>query len=353
MEAEYDALIGSIQDKAVEKILDWAFSDDHPLNQCTDEVKGHVKHASTLAAQGRYGEALEELARASDKDPQYVGARVRAMKYLIKDERPLLGLLIGGGVLVLANDEKSQNQVWDLASGVALDVFKQTQERKYLAEALNFADAATRLAPDDVLSNWNRVEILLLYSKNMREEGQTEQADRLEKLAKGALEAILDTGKNHRGNASRYWSRLIDDAGTILPEDPWWRVKLSEFRDIGERLEDDLDQDIAPEVVSASKNSTGRQFGWEAVRVLTMLVVLAYPDLLGAFPTGFSNEDVRPPKEVVRLYEPSQPPYTAGRGMAANDRFIRVDRDDEELALTRSILDGYAVRVERDDEELV
>lgn len=352
MEQEFDAIIGLMQDKAVQKILDWRFSEDHPLNQCTAEVQEHVKLASKLAGQGRYGEAVEELTKASEKDPLYIGVRVRTMKYLIKDERPLLGLLVGGGVLVLTDDETSRSQVWDMASGVALANFERSQDTKCIAEALNFASAATRLTPEDILSNWNRVEILLLYANKLREEENSEQSRRLINLAKGAAESILESGRHGQSNAARYWPRLVQDATRVFPEDDWWRNKLSQFREIEEKLADELEPDTAPDTVATSETTRIGRFGWEAVRVLTILAVLAWPELSGALPTENLNDGVRPAKEIVESYKATPPTDNSGAGFAGN-RLSRVDRDDAELAFTRSILDIYSVRIERDDEELV
>ena len=218
MYIEHEMIFGRVLDKALEEIFDWSFSEDHPLNQCTTDVQEHVKVASNLARQERYDEAIAELTKASEKDPHYIGTRVRTMKYLSKDERPLLGLLIGGGVLVLTKDAKPQSQVWDMASGVALDLFKQTNHTREIREALAFANKATRLAPDDILSGWNRVEVLLNYAAHTKKEGNVEEANKLLDLAKGAVESILDLGRNRRSNTYRYWPRLVEDAKKVFPE---------------------------------------------------------------------------------------------------------------------------------------
>ena len=128
----YNQYLNGVLNDALNMILDWSFPEEHPLEQCSDEVKEHVKKASQFAKQKRYDEAIEELTKASEKEPNYVGTYVRTMKYLIDDDKPLVALVMCGSALSRSNDAKIHSQALDMASEVAMDCFEKVAIRMIL-----------------------------------------------------------------------------------------------------------------------------------------------------------------------------------------------------------------------------
>ena len=367
MNLDNSAILDTVLNKAVEKLLDWQFSSTgHPLEHCNAEVQAHIQKASTLATQKRYDEAIQELTFASEKEPRYVGPRVRTMKYLIKDNKPLLGMLIGGGVLVLEKDPKTKGQVWDMASGVALGVFEQSKLTQYIDEALTFANNATRLDPEHILSNWNRIEILLVYARQMEKEKKTEESDKYYDLAKRALERLIDIAKRNKEVAHRYWSRLVADANRIFPDDEWWKIKLSDMSEMTEGLEDVSDDMPAPINSPDATASVLKTVNWKHSLVAATLALLVWSDLFTMIPHNILQWDTQQPNtEVVlaqgdqtRIAEEANEESSQAEHLARLERpdmdLARLDRDDKDLAVTREILDSYyqVARIERDDGDL-
>ena len=367
MNIDHGVILDTVLSKAVDRLLDWPLaSTRHPLAHCTAEVRGHIQLASELAKQERYDEAIEELTKASDKDPNYVGSRVRAMKYLIRDEKPLLGLLIGGGVLVLDKDLSARSQVWDMASGVALQVFKQTAFPQYIDEALTFSNNATRLSPQDILCNWNRIEVLLVHAEEKKKVGNLNGWKNSQEQAKKALLNLLFLGRKGGTTVQMYWPKILADAERIFPEQQWWKTKLEEMLEIGDNLED---QFVESTEAPAAARSGGTSSAWKRSLVAACLALLVWPDLYGMLPSDPTQTDQSPvvqeasPTENGQSNEAALGPTeervtTVVKDIARVERedvnLARVMREDIDLAATRAILDNvYVARIERDDADIV
>ena len=360
-------IFDAVLNEAVEKLLDWQFSSTgHPLENCSADVQAHIQKASELAKQERYDEAIQELAYVSEKEPNYVGPRVRAMKYIIKDNKPLLGMLIGGGALVLEKDPKIKAQVWDMAGGVALDVFHQTKLTQYIDEALTFSNNATRLDPNHILSNWNRIEILLVYARQMEKEEKMQESGKYYDLAKRALEKVIDIAKGDNEVANRYWSRLVADARRVFPDDEWWKMKLSNMSEMIERLEN-VSDDMTTSINSPSTTAFApKTVNWERALVAVSLAFLVWSDLFTLIPDNSLprelqqqyTEIVQDQRNQTRASEEANEEASQAEYLVRLERvdidLARLDRDDEDLAVTRAILDKYydVARIERDDRDL-
>lgn len=367
MNLDNSAILDTVLNLAIEKLLEWQFSSTgHPLDKCGADVQAHIQKASTLARQERYDEAIEELTFASEKEPHYVGPRVRTMKYLIKDNKPLLALLIGGGVLVLEKDSKIKGQVWDMAGGVALDLFEQSKHTKLIDEALTFANNATRLDPEDILSHWNRIEILLVYARQMEKEKKTQESGKYYILAKRALEKVIDIAKRDKEIANKYWIRLVADAHRVFPDDEWWKIKLSDMSEMTERLEDVSDDMAAPINSLDTTAFVPKTVNWKHSLVAVSLAVLVWSDLFTIISGNILQpeiqqgytEVVEDRRDQTHVAEEANEESSQAEHLARLERpdmdLARLDRDDADLAVTRAILDSYyqVARVERDDSDL-
>ncbi|XOF34731.1 MAG: hypothetical protein ACL93V_05430 [Candidatus Electrothrix sp. YB6] len=328
----HDKVYGVILNKSIEKILTWSFAKDHPLEKCGAEVKKIIQESANLAKQGRYEEAIESLEEATEKDPSYVGSRVRTMKYLIETDQPFQALLVAGGVLVLSDDEKPRSQVWDMASGIAFDFFINTNNIFHAEEAEAFANEATKLSPDDIVCAWNRLNILLAIYKFYKKNDNKEDAGRYMSLSKKACDHILDFAKNNSGNTVIYWLRILEDAKNIFPNLEWWDNKAKEMQEIDITLNDEVQPppstqgDYLPGII---------EFTRAALRIAAMLALLIWP-VLGSAIFATNNTDLLEiPKTPESRIEKTD---TKNKGTAESQlkkvsyEIVGIERDVSELA---------------------
>lgn len=320
---------------AVEKILTWSVEKDHPLNKCKKDVRTLVAEASRLAQEKRYDEAVDVLQKAAAADPKYVGSRVRMMKYLLSAERPIHALLVGGSALLLTGDARTQSQIYDMASGVGLDAFKRGGDAQfpYLVDALSLADKATRLAPENIVFAWNRLEIQLRLAEAEAQRGNQERCSRLLESAQAATADLVHRGRVGGELVSRYWRRLVDDAQDVFPSGRWWRDRLYEMDEIGKNIAETGEVPEEP----LSQSALGRRK--RRMLVIAILVALALGGGFGGhalFPDA-ANPPVAPTQPLGAPMSPDSLELGTGRVPserldADSDDLARLDLDDVDLA---------------------
>ena len=350
----YNQYLNGVLNDALNMILDWSFPEEHPLEQCSDEVKEHVKKASQFAKQKRYDEAIEELTKASEKEPNYVGTYVRTMKYLIDDDKPLVALVMCGSALSRSNDAKIHSQALDMASEVAMDCFEKSRNTDDIEQALIFADQATSAAPEDIVSAWNRVEVLLKFEEHRRESGEEKEADKLQERAKAGIEHILELGRKLEQDEFGHWHRMRDNAKEQFPEDEWWMGKLSEICEVDERLAANSDRTEPPDITTPPSN--GHSNWKKFVLVASLFGSLTLPSVVWPLtppePMPKNTPALIERIDTLRTSPDISPQDLAVKPSSGNPD--RLERENEELASARFILKEYyeLTRIKRPDEEL-
>ena len=350
----YSQYLNDVLDEALNTILNWSFSQDHPLEQCSPVVKEHVRKASHLADQKRYNEAIDELTKASEKDPKYVGTHVRTMKYLIEDDKPLVALVMCGSALSRSEDVKVHTQALDMASGVAMDFFKKSCDTRDIEQALFLANQATGLAPEDIVSAWNRVEVLIIFEEHRRKGGEEKEADKLQVLAKAGVEHILGLGKNLERDIYGHWPRMLEYAKEAFPEDEWWRGKLSEIRMIDERLAEDSDRTDPLDITTTSGD--GRSNWKKLVFVALLFSSLALSSVALPWMSPDTMTKNTPPV-IQKIASLRTSPNMELQDLAVKPtrgNADRLERENEELVSARFILREFYEpnRIKRPDQEL-
>lgn len=266
--------LASLLAKTAEQLLTALDEPETPVSRCSGAVRALVSEGAQYAKAGNYEEAARKFHEAADRDPSFVGARVKLIKLYKAAGQDLQALVLGGFALAIATDPQSRSEIYSYMGSISLDLFKITRSPAHGEQAVHFYRTARREKSDDIVPAWNLVDAQVTIWRDAQGLDDRQREGYLRGAEVALKETILVA---HRGGpvVARYLNSVVRDAENlphVLKER--WRSELAQLQHLDKTGWADPSEDAAPATSAPTRGQFGRRQFAAAIALVGIMTVL-------------------------------------------------------------------------------